>query len=413
MDMKLFQKYADFVVKVGVGVQPRQTLIITCPVDQSQFARACAVAGYEAGAKEVIVRYSDEKLARIQYERGQEEDLKAMKPSQLRMWLDYAEDPDGVCTLRICADDPEIFQGLDAGKLNRVGLAHRLFLKPWREYTMKDKVQWCIAAVPCPAWAGKIFPDLDPQEAVEKLWEVIFRVCRVDQETDPVENWKAHTQKLVGYAQKLNDYDLESVHFTSGNGTDLVVGLAEGAIWEAAQSKTENGADFIPNIPTEEVFTAPHHSKVNGVVYGTKPYVYNGQLIKGFRVVFKDGKVVEHSAQENDQLLGELLTTDETSCRIGEVALVPASSPINQSGLVFYNTLFDENAACHIAFGDGYPGTVRGGNEMSKEELIAKGVNSSAIHEDVMIGAQDTKITGLTKDGRIIPIFEGGEWVLA
>ena len=221
-----------------------------------------------------------------------------------------------------------------------------------------------------------------------------------------------HTARMTANRDKLNALDLESIHMTSANGTDLVVGLADTHSWEGAASVAGNGIPFIPNIPTEEVFTAPHRLHVDGVVKGTKPYVYNGQLIKGFSVTFKDGKVVAHSAEKNDELLGELLASDEGASHIGEIALVPASSPINRSGVLFYNTLFDENAACHIAFGAGYPGTVKGGNTMSKEELLALGVNDSAIHEDVMVGAEDMTITGLCKDGRTVTIFENGEWAL-
>ena len=412
MNQELVRKYAEFVVKVGVNVQPRQTLIIRCPVEQAPIARICAQVGFEAGAKDVVVRYEDEKLTRIRYEQGAEADLTSHKPSALRAWLDYAEDPDGCCLLALRGADPQIFEGLDVEKVNRVALAGRLFMKPWQEYTMKDRIQWCIAALPCPAWAAKVFPELSPEEGVERLWAAIFKVCRVDPDTDPVENWKAHVEKLTRCAKALNEYHLDRLHFTSGNGTDLWIGLAQDAVWEAAQSRAENGAVFIANIPTEEVYTAPHRLRVDGKVYGTKPYVYNGQLIEDFWVEFKEGRVVSHGAAKNDDLLAQLLESDENACRIGEVALVPASSPVNQSGLLFYDTLFDENAACHIAFGDGYPGTVAGGNDMTPEQLLEKGVNASAVHEDVMIGAGDTDITGFTADGREIPIFRQGEWVL-
>ena len=210
----------------------------------------------------------------------------------------------------------------------------------------------------------------------------------------------------------MNEFDLVSVHFTSSNGTDLTVGLAEGAVWESAGSKNEKGTIFLPNIPTEEVFTAPHKDKVDGIVYGTKPYVFNGQLIEGFHVTFKDGKVIEHGAEKNAELLGQLLDTDEGARHIGEVALVPASSPINRSGALFYNTLFDENAACHIAFGASYPGTTVGGTQLTKEELLARGMNQSALHEDVMVGAEDTQITGLCRDGRTVQLFKDGVWAL-
>ena len=369
MNQHYLQLYADFIVKVGVNVQPRQNFIIRCPVTMPEFGHACVKAGYEAGAKNCIVRWEDDKLSRLHYEYAKEEDLAAMKPYELRSYLDYAEDPDGCCTLAIHAADPEALAGLDAAKINRVNLARRKFLKPWQEYTMNDRVQWCVAAVPAPSWAeGRHHRD------------------------------------------QLNAWNLDHIHMTSSNGTDLTVGLADDATWEGASSKAENGTDFIANVPTEEVFCAPHRERVNGIVYGTKPYVYNGQLIEGWHVTFKDGKVVEHGAEKNASLLAELLSTDENACRIGEIALVPASSPINQSGVLFYNTLFDENAACHIAFGAGYPTNIKGGSKMNRTELLAKGLNDSAIHEDVMIGAPDTNVIGTTKDGKEVTIFTNGEW---
>ena len=229
---------------------------------------------------------------------------------------------------------------------------------------------------------------------------------------DPVSEWKAHLDRLTGLKDKMNALDLESVHFESSNGTDLTVGIADKAVWESAASVSEKGVVFLPNIPTEEVFTAPHKDKVNGIVYGTKPYVFNGQLIKGFHVTFKDGRVVEHGADEGADLLGQLLDTDEGARSIGEVALVPASSPINRSGALFYSTLFDENAACHIAFGASYPGTTANGTRLTKDELLARGMNQSAIHEDVMVGAEDSHITGKCRDGRTVELFRDGVWVL-
>ena len=325
-----------------------------------------------------------------------------VKPYVLRSYLDYAESEGGVCVLSLLANDPEALAGLDAGKVSRVSAARRKALRPWRDYTMNDRVQWSIAAMPSPAWARKLFPGLPEDEAVDKLWQLIFDTCRVTG-GDPVSAWQAHLARLKTLQDKMNALDLESVHFESSNGTDLTVGLADGAVWESASSVSEKGYTFLPNIPTEEIFTAPHRDKVNGVVYGTKPYIHGGQAIKGFHVTFKDGRIVEYGAEENEALLGEILDTDEGSRHIGEVALVPASSPINRSGVIFYSTLFDENASCHIAFGASYPGTTRGGNSLSEAELSARGMNQSLIHEDVMIGAADTHITGLTKDGRTVP----------
>ena len=259
--------------------------------------------------------------------------------------------------------------------------------------------------------APYMFPELDTDAAIEALWQLIFDTCRVTG-GDPVGEWQEHLARLSALRDKMNALDLESVHFASSNGTDLTVGIADQAVWESAASKNEKGITFLPNIPTEEVFTAPHKDKVNGVVYGTKPYVFNGQLIKGFHVTFKDGKVVEHGAEEGADLLGQLLDTDEGARHIGEVALVPASSPINRCGKLFYNTLFDENAACHIAFGDSYPGTTAGGTGLTRDQLDARGMNHSSLHEDVMIGAEDSEITGKCRDGRTVQLFQNGVWVL-
>ena len=376
---ELLKKYADFIVQVGVNPQPGQTLILRCPLEAAPLARLCVRSAYEAGARDVQVDWSDNAVSRTRMELGSEEALSDFKPYQLRRYLDYAESEGGVCILHLLADDPEVYAGLDGAKISRVNAANRKYMAPWREYTMNDRVQWSIAAMPSAPWAKKMFPELDEAAAIEKLWQLIFDVCRVTN-GDPVNEWKAHLDRLTTLGEKMNAFDLESVHFQSGNGTDLTVGIADKALWESAGSKNEKGVFFLPNIPTEEVFTAPHKDKVNGIVYGTKPYVFNGQLIKGFHVTFKDGKVVEHGAEEGAELLGQLLSTDE--------------------------------GACHIAFGASYPGTTRNGTTLSKEELLARGMNQSSIHEDVMIGAEDSSITGKCRDGRTVTLFENGVWVL-
>lgn len=408
---ELLNKYADFIVRVGVNPQAGQTLIISCPLEAAPLARLCVRAGFEAGARDVQVYWQDSAVARARMELASEAALADCKPYQLRRFLDYAESEGGVCILHIIADDPEVYSGIDTGKITRVNAAQRAFMRPWREYTMNDRVQWSIAAVPCAAWAKKIFPELCEADAVQKLWQLIFDVCRVTG-GDPVGEWRAHLERLGALRSKLNELDLASVRFKSSNGTDLTVGLADGALWESAESVSEKGVSFLPNIPTEEVFTAPHRDKVNGRVYGTKPYVFGGQLIKGFHVTFKDGRVVEHGAEQGAQLLGQLLDTDEGARHIGEVALVPATSPINRSGKLFYSTLFDENAACHIAFGASYPGTTKGGTKLTEAELSARGMNQSSLHEDVMIGAEDTEVTGLCRSGAEVRLFANGVWAL-
>lgn len=408
---ELLKKYADFVVRVGVNPQPGQTLIINCPLEGAPLARLCVRSAYEAGAYDVQVNWHDDAITRTRMELGSEEALTDHKGWQLRRYLDYAESEGGICVLHLIADDPELYAGLDGAKISRVNSSNRAFLQPWREYTMNDRVQWSIAALPSVPWATKMYPELSAEDAMEALWKLIFDVCRVTG-GDPVGEWQAHLERLSELRDKMNAFDLESVHFSSTNGTDLTVGIADQARWESAASKNEKGVVFLPNIPTEEVFTAPHKDKVDGIVYGTKPYVFNGQLIKDFFVKFENGKVVEHGAAEGAELLGQLLDTDEGARHIGEVALVPASSPINRSGKLFYNTLFDENAACHIAFGASYPGTTVDGTTLSKEELIARGMNQSSLHEDVMVGAEDSQITGKCRDGRTVVLFKDGVWAL-
>ena len=287
---ELLEKYADFIVRVGTNVQPGQTLILSAPIAAAPLARLCVRSAFAAGARDVRVDWSDDAVTRARMELGSEEALCDVKPYLLRSYLDYAESEGGVCVLNLLASDPEALAGLDAGKVSRVNAARRKALMPWRSYTMNDRVQWSIAAMPSPAWAKKLFPDLAEDEAVEKLWQLIFDTCRVTG-GDPVHEWQAHLDRLTALQNKMNALDLESVHFESANGTDLTVGLADGAVWESAASQNEKGVSFLPNIPTEEVFTAPHKDKVDGVVYGTKPYIHGGQAIQGFHVTFKGGKI--------------------------------------------------------------------------------------------------------------------------
>lgn len=409
IDTKLVEQYAQFAVCVGVNPQPGQTLLIRAPIEGAFFARCCAAVAYGLGVREVVVHYTDEQLSRIKMEYTDVAVLEDIKPWMQRSLLDYVESPGGACVLNIIARNPEIYKGLDSVKIDRANAANMRAMHEWRSYTMSDKIQWSIVAIPSEAWATKVFPEESAEAAQEKLWDAIFDVCRV-KDGNVVNAWKEHVAKTILRRDHLNHLQLDSIHLQSANGTNLSIGLADDAVWEGAQSKTPEGYTFIANIPTEEVFTAPHRLRVNGVAKGTKPYVYNGNLIEDFSVTFKDGKVVEYSAAKGQELLGQLLDTDAGARHIGEIALVPASSPINKRGVLFLNTLFDENAACHIAFGKGYPGTVVNGTAMTDAQLLEKGVNDSLVHEDVMIGSADLHVTGLTKAGETVEIFLDGEW---
>ncbi len=409
VDEKLLSDYAKFAVQVGVNPQKEQTFIIRAPIEAAHFARCCAAVAYGLGVKEVVIHYSDEKFSRIKMEYTQTEVLEDIKPWQLRSYLDYAQSEGGACVLSIISSDPEIFKGIDAQKIARVNAAASKAMKPWQQIVMADQLQWSLVSIPSVAWAKKVFPNYTPQKAQEALWDAIFNVCRV-KGGNVVAEWQQHTEKTTHRRDKMNALNFDMLHLESKNGTDLKIGLANGAIWEGAQSQTPQGYKFIANIPTEEIFTAPDRMRVDGIVYGTKPYVYNGNVIEGFCLKFENGKIVDFDAYAGKEILDKIFKTDEGATRIGEIALVPSSSPINKSGILFYNTLFDENASCHIAFGKGYPGTIAGGKEMSTEQLLENGVNDSLIHEDVMVGSPDMKITGITKTGEKIIVFENGEW---
>ncbi len=409
MNDKLLKQYGEMAVKAGINIQKGQTLIINAPITAADLVRHCATAAYDAGAKEVVVHWSDEQLSRIKMDRTEKDVLCDVKPWIQDSYLQYIRSEGSAAVLSITGSDPEIYKGLDMAKINAASVAKMNALAEYRDYTMASRIQWCVIAVPTKGWAKKVFPDMAEDEAVEKLWQTIFRVSRV--EGDAVANWKKYAEDRSARRDRINEMKLTEVHFESSNGTDLYVGLADDRIWGGVSEYSEAGVEFIPNMPTEELFTAPHKDKVNGTVYGTKPYVYNGSLIEDFVLTFKDGKVVDYDAKTGKDLLKSLLETDEGACRIGEVALVPASSPINKENILFFNTLFDENAACHIALGQGYPGTVSGGEKMSTEQLLEKGVNDSVIHEDVMIGSADMKVTGTCESGETVTLFENGEWV--
>ena len=416
MEKAMLRKYAEMAVRIGINVQPNQTLVIQSPLNGAELARECADVAYDAGAKEVVVFYHDEKLNRIRMDKTSKEVLCDIKEWQKIQMLNYVNTEGGAAFLHIISEDPEIYKGLDTEKIDAAGKARSAATKEFRDYTMNSRVQWSIVAIPSEAWAKKVFPDMPVEAAVEKLWDTIFKVSRV--EGDAVANWKEYTDKQMARRQKLNSLNLVEVHLTSKNGTDLHVGLAEDCIWGGGKDYTTGGkpfttegTEFIANMPTEEIFTAPHKDNVNGIVYGTKPYVFNGNLIEDFVVTFKDGKVVEYDARVGKDLLKQLLESDEGAVSIGEIALVPASSPINRQNVLFYNTLFDENAACHIAFGAAYPDCVKGGSEMDEEQLKAKGINISVIHEDVMVGSEDMDVVGITADGEKVQIFSDGEWV--
>ncbi len=409
MDKILLQKYADFTVKTAAGLKPNQTLIINAPITTANFAQMCAKVAYENGAREVVVHYNDEQLSRMKMEHCSEEVAQDVKPHIERMKLDYMESEGGAALLSITSRNPELYKGLDQKKLQLAAIANEKAMKNFYDYIINDRVQWTIAAVPSESWTSKVFPNLSKEEGEEAMWEAIFTCARV-KGGNPEAEWEEYIKKTVNRRKVLNDYNFEAIRMTAPNGTDLTVGLADKHTWDGGVSYTDKGNRFIANVPTEEIFTCPHKERVNGKVYASKPYIYNGDIIENFYFVFKDGVVVEYHAEKGQEILESMMTVDEGAKRIGEIAIVDNSSGVGKSGLLYYNTLYDENAACHIAFGRCYPTNIQGGDKMSEEELAKMGGNYSAIHEDVMVGTSDMDIVGIKSDKTEIQIMKDGYW---
>ncbi|MFA7532771.1 MAG: aminopeptidase [Tissierellaceae bacterium] len=402
-------EYAKLTVKVGINLQKGQPLAINAPTEALEFVRLIAKNAYEAGASEVHVNWNDEVLTKLKYENSPMEVFENFPKWYVDGLEDYAKK--GAGFISISAQDPELLKDIDPKKIAASNKSSSLALKEWRNYTMNDIIPWCVISIPTKSWAKRVFPDAKGDEAVEKLWNSIFSATRMDQK-DPVKAWENHMSNLKKKVEFLNEKEFDILHYTSSNGTDLKVKLPEGHIWAGGGAVDSKGVNFAPNMPTEEVFTMPLKTGVNGVVYSTKPLNYGGNLIDEFKLVFKDGKVEDFDAKVGKETLKDLLDIDEGAKYLGEVALVPYDSPISNSNIVFLNTLFDENASCHFAFGKAYPTNIKGGENMSDEELEAHGVNNSLTHVDFMVGAKDTSIVGITKAGEEIQVFKDGNWAI-
>lgn len=401
--------YAELIVKKALKIKDGSILRIKANTENLAFAREVARLSYENGAAEVKVNISDEAIERMNMEYMSEDRLEHFGSYNLDEAVDYAED--GCCYLSITGGDPDLFKGIDANRIQTRSKAVGKVMKPSMKYTMNDMNSWCVVGYPTKAWAKKVFPDLDEKEAVEKLKEAIFKTVRLN-EKDPFKAWDEHLEKLESRGKKLNELELDRLHYTTKKGTDLTIGLPKGHIWMGAVSTDDRGNEFLPNLPTEEIFSAPDKNRIDGVVYSTKPLNLNGTIVDEFKVVFKGGKVVDVSAKYGEQNLKNLINTDEGSSSLGEVALVSVESPINKSGLIFMNTLFDENASCHLAFGAAYPTCLKGGDKMSQEELNKHGINDSHEHVDFMVGDETLEIVGYDKKGKAYQIFKNGDFVI-
>ena len=408
--MKFLEKYVKMIVNVGVNIQKGQKLMIRCPVDCAYFARMAMEEAYKAGAEDVLIRWHDEKSSRIHYLMAPDSAFGKEDQWQHELIKHCVEENYNL--LAVSASDPENLKGVDPERIIKDQKVGSKIGKPLSDRVSNGTIQWTIASVPTIAWASKVFPNAkDEDEAIKLMWDAIYKASRID-ENDPVENWKKHIANLQQKVEALMGYNFDKIHFKNSSGTDLEIGLPKGHIWVSCGEKAGTGYPYIANIPTEEVFTAPDRLRVNGTVYATKPLVYMGDLIEDFWLKFKDGKVEEVFAKKNQVLLEKLISTEKNADYLGEVALVPHSSPISQSGILWYNTLYDENASCHLALGRAYASTVKDTKDKSEEQLTEMGLNQSLQHSDFMMGSADMDIIGTTPDGKQIQIFKGGEWVI-
>ncbi len=401
------KKYARLIAETGVNVQDNHTVVLQISVDQAPLARLITEEAYRLGAAEVIVQWSDETIQReflAHAATDRIENVPQYKIDQTDDWI-----AKGASRISVVSSNPDALAGVDAQRVAASQAANGKALVNLRKATQANKVSWTVVAAASEGWAAKVFPELaTSEEQVDALWNEIFKTTRIYEE-NPVIAWDIHDKKLQEKAAELNEQQFTALHYTAP-GTDLTIGLPKNHLWEGAGSYNARGEEFMANMPTEEVFTAPDSRRVDGYVSSTKPLSYAGTIISGMKFTFKDGKVVDFSAEQGEEALKNLLAIDEGAKHLGEVALVPDPSPISQSGLIFYNTLFDENASNHLAFGSAYAFNLQGGTEMSEEELAEAGLNRSQTHVDFMVGSDKMNIDGIKEDGTIVPVFRNGDW---
>ena len=405
MQKTILKKYARLIAERGVNVQKGQEVFIAAALDQPEFVTVLADECYKLGAKKVVVDWDYQPLTRVDLRRRSLATLSALDDYEEARWQHYVKS--FPCRIYLDSEDPDGLKGVNIEKMTKARQNKYPLIKKYRDQ-LENRYQWCIAAVPGKAWAKKLFPALSARQAEEKLWQAILTASRVDD--DPVAAWNLHNRDLEERCAYLNDLHIRQMHYVSANGTDFTVGLIPEGCFCGGGETTRQGIFFNPNIPSEECFTSPMRGEADGWVVATKPLSYNGQLIENFRIRFENGKAVEWHAEKNEELLGKMIGMDEGSAYLGECALVPFDSPINNSGILFLNTLFDENACCHLALGRGFMDCLRDYQSLSSEEGKKLGVNESMIHVDFMIGTADLSITAATEDGKEVPVFRDGNW---
>lgn len=399
-------RYAELLVKTGVHLQKGQELIVNVSVEQRELAMAIVSQAYKVGAKKVTIEWTAQEEKKLRFRYQSEETLSTLEKWEIERWRFRSETLPA--RLYIESDDPDGLAGVDQKKVARANKNIYPLIKPFDD-AMDNKYQWCIAGAAGEKWAKKIFPELPKKKAIAALWKAIFQTARM--EGNAMENWKRHNETLAAKAAYLNSLHLKELRYRSKNGTDLKIGLIDQGIFIGGSETTlQSRIVFNPNIPSEEIFTSPKKGCAEGIVYASKPLSYRGEVIENFYFVFKEGKVVEVHAEKGEELLKEMISMDEAASYLGEVALIPFDSPINNTGLLFYSTLYDENASCHLALGEGFSNCIRDYDKYTPEEIKRMGINDSMIHTDFMIGTSDLSIVGTTADGKDIPIFKEGNW---
>lgn len=399
-------RYAELIVNVGVQIQKDQKLVVNATLDAAELVRLIARKAYEAGAYLVKVNWTDDELSRIRYDLAPDESFLEEPKWYAAEMLELVEN--NAAVVSIVSSDPDLLAGVPQERIVNYRKTYGKAMAKYREYSQSDKFSWCVVAAPSPAWAAKVFPDAAAERQTELLWDAIFQAVRVDRD-DPTAAWQEHIKTLNEKSDYLNAKQFKKLHYKTP-GTDLTVELPEGHLWVAADSVNVRGGSFVANLPTEEVFTAPLASGVNGTVSSTKPLSYGGTIIDGFKLTFENGRITHVTAERGLDTLQGLIDMDEGSRFLGEMALVPHRSPISESNILYYNTLFDENASCHFAIGSAYAFNLKGGKEMSQEELRRAGLNTSITHVDFMIGSPELDIDGIAADGSVEPIFRQGNW---
>lgn len=406
MKKTVMQKYAKLIARKGINVKKGQEVVVSASLDQPEFVKMVVEECYRAGASKVTVEWSFQPITKLHYRYRSLKTLSTFEKWEIEKLEHKCETLPA--TIFIESDDPDGLKGIDQTKVSKASQAKYPIIKPYHD-KMDNKYQWCIAAVPGEAWAKKVFPGERTSKAVEKLWNAILYTSRADGD-DPVKAWEEHNADLKARFEYLNSLGIESLHYTASNGTDFTVGLIPDALFMGGSEFTLGGTEFNPNIPSEEVFTSPMKGKAEGIVYATRPLSYRGELIENFSVRFEGGKAVEVHAEKGEDLLKQMISMDENAAYLGECALVPFDSPIRNSEITFYNTLFDENACCHLAFGRGFENCIKDFDKYTLEECRQKGINDSLIHVDFMIGSEDLNITAHTRGGKDVAIFKDGNW---